>query len=102
MDPEVFSSPKDILGLILESKQKGTVIGIKTPVFGRFVVLVGVEDLIFHEVPMVVLKPYDARGQMLSETKIPLSDIEFVQPFTSRFKNPFITRLGDSQQSLVA
>jgi hypothetical protein len=97
MDPEVYTNPKDILQQLLESKQKGTTIGIMTPILGRLIVMAGVQDLIFYDSPIVLLKPYDARGAMLAETKIPLDAIESVQPFTSRFENPFITRLSDGQ-----
>lgn len=98
LDPEVFTSPKDILQQLLESKQKGTMIGIIAPVLGTLMVLTGVQDLIFYDSPVVVLKPYDAHGSMLSETKIPLDTIESVQPFASQFENPFIARLSDGGQ----
>jgi hypothetical protein len=101
LDLDEFSDPKDILRLLLDSKQRGTTIGIRTPVLGRTMVMTGVQDLIFHEAPLVVLRPYDMSGHMLPQTTISLEDIQSVRPFVSRFENPFITKLSDGQESLL-
>ena len=99
---EEFNSPVDILKKILESQTQGTVIGIVSPLLGRTMVLTGIETLILEDSPLVVLRPYDIYGYILPETKIYLDDITSVRPFTSQFKNPFESKLGENQNTMLA
>jgi hypothetical protein len=102
MKEEDFNGPTDILKIILESQTHGTVIGIVSPLLGRTIVLTGIESLILEDSPLVVLKPYDIYGYILPETKIYLEDITSVRPFTSHFKNPFESKLGENQNTMLA
>jgi hypothetical protein len=96
-EQEEFTDPKDILKFLLESKQHGTVIGISAPVFGRIMVMTCVQDLILEHAPVVILSPYDMTGHMLPITKIQLDSIRSVRPFTSKFQNPYASKLSDAQ-----
>jgi hypothetical protein len=96
---EEITNPKEILEQILDSKSKGTVIGISSPILGRGMVLTSVEDLILGGSPLIVLKPYDTSGNMLPETKIYLENINAVRAFSTRFENPFVSKFEDDQKS---
>lgn len=101
MEQEDFNDPSDVLKKLFESKLQGTIIGLLSPIFGRRMVLTGVEDLILDDDPIVVLKPYDMHGYILPETKIHLKEIHSVREFISKFKNPFEKRLTSNGNLLL-
>jgi hypothetical protein len=102
MEQEDVTNPGHILNHLLNSKEKGTVIGIVSPVLGRLMALTGVEDLILDERPMVILKPYDMNGRILPTAKILLENIYSVRPFTSKFENPFVAKFEEGNNGMSA
>ena len=90
----LISEPTKIFKALLDSKEKGTVIGITSPILGKTMCLTCIEDLILSNEGelIVVLKSYDINGYILPSNKISLSHIESVYPFTSMFQNPFIPK----------
>ena len=99
---EDLIDPIEILKKLIDSKVNGNLIGITSPLLSRIMVVTGVEDIVLDDSPIVVLKPYDKSGCMLLETKIPLSEIYSVRPFTSKFENPFLQKLGDEKAVMFA
>jgi hypothetical protein len=101
LDQEVCTNPEDILKMLLESQSKQTVIGIISPVFGRVMVMTCVDTLVLEEEsPVVVFKPFDIYGCMLPTNKVELEYITSVCAFSSEFKNPLETKLGDDQKTM--
>jgi hypothetical protein len=102
MEQEEFTTTGDIIKHLLSSKENGTVIGISSTVLGRTMVLTGIQDLIFGDELLIVLMPFDTSGYMLPATKISVKDIRSVKPFKSKFENPFVAKLRDDQNSMLA
>jgi hypothetical protein len=102
MEQEEFTTTGDIIKHLLSSKENGTVIGISSTVLGRTMVLTGIRDLIFGDELLIVLMPFDTSGYMLPATKISVKDIRSVKPFKSKFENPFVAKLRDDQNSMLA
>lgn len=98
---EEIYDPREIIKHILESKANETVIGIVSPLLGRVMILTGVEDLILEDVPMLILKPFDTSGNIISTVKIPLTQIQCVKSFKTKFENPLISRFGDNPLSMT-
>jgi hypothetical protein len=94
---DFIKDPKDIFKALLESKERGTAIGIKAEVLGKGMFVTGVEDLLIgdgHENTQVILKGYDFTGHVLETNTIRLTDIEGVCEFASKFGNPFLKTLS--------
>jgi len=101
MDEEI-SNPTDIVSHLITSKENGTIIGINSYLLGTTMVRTGIEALIFDNEFVVVLKPYDIHGYMLPVTRLFLSEIQSVRSFTSKFENPFVARMNEDRNSLLA
>lgn len=95
---EYICDASEILKRLLESKVKGTIIGVTASTLGTTMVLAGIDDVLLGKIPMVVLKPYDTYGYILPETKIHLEDISSVRPFASKFQNPFEKKLNSQNR----
>lgn len=93
-DITFFNHQAEILQALLQSKEDGSSIGIKSAAFGPETIITAVEDIQFGEgQTMIVLKHYDSSGYMLPCHKLDLSEIEAVCPFTTRFENPILSNL---------
>jgi hypothetical protein len=101
MDEDIFN-PTDIVSHLVTSKENGTIIGINSYLLGTTMVRTGVEALIFDDELLILLKPYDVHGYMLPVTRLALHDIQSVRSFTSKFENPFVVRMNDDRNSLLA
>ncbi|MFZ6012358.1 MAG: hypothetical protein ACOYXT_18590 [Bacteroidota bacterium] len=92
---DVVTDPYKILKCLLDSKIKGTVIGINSAVLGSGTTLTGISDISISgggEIS-VVLKGYDFAGAMLKENVLKVSQIDCVVPFTSLFENPLLRKI---------
>jgi hypothetical protein len=101
LDQENFTTAKDILSALIDSKSNGTVIGITSALLGRSMFLTGIVDIILGDCSIVILQAYDTNGYILPETKIPVDTITAVRSFTSKFENPFVTKLHDEHNRLL-
>lgn len=87
----------EIFKALLESKERGTAIGIKASVLGKGMFVTAVEDILIgdgHENTKVILKGYDFTGHVLEANTIPLTDIDGVCMFASKFGNPILKTLS--------
>lgn len=104
MEDRAFNTPFDfvedrteIFKALLNSKERGTAIGLMAPVLGKGMFVTGVEDILIgdgHENSHVILKGYDFTGHILETNTIRLTDIEGVCMFSSKFGNPFLKTLS--------
>lgn len=82
---------------LLESKDQGVVIGIKAPVLGKGMFVIGVDDILVgdgHENTIIITKGYDFTGHILETNTIRLTEIEGVCVFASKFGNPILNALS--------
>jgi hypothetical protein len=94
---DFIKDPKDIFKALLDSKDRGTAIGIKARVLGKGMFVTSVEDILLgdgHDNTKVVLKGYDFTGHVLETDNILLTEIEGVCQFSSKFGNPFLNTLN--------
>jgi hypothetical protein len=90
-DLNFFDSPHDILNALLQSKEQGTSVGIKSNCLGQEMVTTAVEDIIFHDThTVIVVKHYDGSGYILPSHKINLLEIQAVFQFNTPFVNPYL------------
>lgn len=93
-DITFFTHQTEILQALLQSKEEGNSIGIKSAALGPETIITAVEDIHFGEgQTIIVLKHYDSSGYMLPCHKLNLAEIDLVCPFTTRFENPILTSL---------
>ena len=97
IDLAFISEQDQIIEILHQSKDQGTVVGLSAPILGNGVFLTGIENVIKNENDyLIVLKGYDVTGYILERNKIKLSDIRCVCPFKSPFNNPYLKELtGD-------
>jgi hypothetical protein len=89
--------PKDILKALLDSKESGTAIGIKSHVLGKGMFVTAVEDILIgdgNENTRIILKGYDFTGHILETNVVPFTDIEGVCVFDSKFGNPILRTIN--------
>lgn len=94
---DFIKAPKDIFKALLDSKDRGTAIGIKSEVLGKGMFVTGVDDLLIgdgYENTKVILKGYDFTGHVLETTRLLLTEIEGVCKFSSKFGNPVLDTLN--------
>jgi len=94
---DFIKEPKEIFKALLESKERGTMIGIKSSVLGKGMFVTGVDDILIgdgDESTQVVLKGHDFTGHVLETSNICLVDIEGVCEFSSKFGNPILKTLS--------
>lgn len=90
-DWNFVTAKAEILGVLVNSKQHGSAVGIMAPVFGSDIFITGVEDIILEEgKTLIILKQYDHSGYILPSTRIALEDLESVCPFSSELRNPYL------------
>ena len=94
---DFMKDPREIFKALLDSKERGTAIGIKSSALGKGMFVAGVEDILIgdgHENTNIILKGYDFTGLVLETNHIRLSEIEGVCQFSSRFGNPILKTLS--------
>lgn len=94
---DFIKEPNDIFKALLDSKDRGTAIGIKSGILGKGMFVTSVEDILIgdgHENTKIVLKGYDFTGHVLETNNILLTDIEGVCKFSSKFGNPIFNTLN--------
>ena len=80
---------KSIVKELNKSKSLGNAIGIYSSAFDGEMVLSEVKDIYKEgEEEIVVLKWYDLKGHILSQTHVALEEIFAVTPYNMRLKNP--------------
>lgn len=88
---------KEIFKALLDSKERGTAIGIKSAVLGQGVFVTAIKDILLgdgHENTNIVLKGYDFTGHVLERNMVRLTDIEAICRFSSKFGNPILKALS--------
>ena len=94
---DFIKEPRDIFKALLDSKDRGTAIGIKSGILGKGMFITSVDDILIGDGDrntQVVLRGYDFTGHVLETNHILLSDIEGVCRFTSKFGNPILKTLS--------
>lgn len=94
---DFIQEPRDIFKALLDSKDRGTAIGIKSGILGKGMFITSVDDILIGDGDgntQVVLRGYDFTGHVLETNNILLSDIEGVCRFTSKFGNPILKTLS--------
>ena len=94
---DFIKEPHEIFKALLESKERGTAIGIKSFVLGKGMFITGVEDILIgdgHENTQVILRGHDFTGHILDTNTVCLTDIEGVCIFESKFGNPIMKTLN--------
>ena len=90
-DWNFVSTKAEMLGVLVNSKQSGSAVGIMSPLFGSDLVITAVEDILLEEgKTTVVFKQYDRTGYMLPSCRLTLDDLTSVCPFSSEFRNPYL------------
>jgi hypothetical protein len=90
-DWNFVSAKAEMLGILVNSKQHGSAVGIIAPVFGDDILITAVEDIILEEgKTVIILKQYDRSGYMLPSSRITLEDMTSICPFSSEFRNPYL------------
>ena len=94
---DFIKDPKEVFRALLDSKERGTAIGIKSENLGKGMFVTGVEDILIgdgYENTRIILKGYDFTGHVLETNAIQLTDIDGVCRFTSKFGNPILKTLS--------
>jgi hypothetical protein len=94
---DFIQDPKEVFRALLDSKERGTAIGIKSAVLGRGMFVTGVDEILIgdgRENTRIILKGYDFTGHVLATNSIPLTEIEGVCMFDSKFGNPILKTLS--------
>ena len=94
---DFIREPKDIFKALLDSKDRGNAIGIKSDVLGKGMFVTGVDDILIgdgYENTTVILTGYDFTGHVLETNRIRLTDIRGVCTFPSKFGNPVFETLS--------
>jgi hypothetical protein len=94
---DFVKEPKEIFKALLESKDNGTAIGIKSGVLGKGMFVTSVDNILIgdgYENTQIILKGYDFTGHVLETNTIQLTEIEGVCSFASKFGNPILKTLS--------
>lgn len=94
---DFVKNPAEIFKALLDSRDSGTAIGIKSPALGKGMFVTGVDDILVgdgHENTQVILKGYDFTGHVLETNHLLLTEIEGVCKFSSKFGNPILKTLS--------
>jgi len=94
---EFVTNPIDILSMITASKEGGLLIGIHSLKLGPYTCLTAVREIILDDEIQIVLFPYDINGHIIGYPTLCLSDIQSVIPFSSKFVNPLLKEINESQ-----
>jgi hypothetical protein len=94
---DFIKEPQEVFKALLDSRQRGTAIGIKSPVLGKGMFVTGIEEILLgdgQENTKIILKGYDFTGHVLERNIISLTEIEGVCMFESKFGNPILKTLN--------
>lgn len=94
---DFIKDPQDVFKALLDSKDRGTAIGIKCRILGKGMFITSVEEILIgdgNENTRIVLKGYDFTGHVLETNNIGLTEIEGVCKFPSKFGNPILNTLS--------
>lgn len=94
---DFITDSKDVFKALLDSKERGTAIGIKSDLLGKGMFVTGIEDILLgdgHENTKIILKGYDFTGHVLEKNTVGLTEIEGVCKFNSKFGNPILKALS--------
>jgi hypothetical protein len=98
IDLAFISDQEEILKVLYESKNQGSVVGISAAILGSGVFLTAVDNIMeANGNYLIVLKGYDVTGYILERNKIRLTDIRSVCPFKSKFTNPYLKEFTDER-----
>lgn len=87
----------EIFKALLDSKERGTAIGIKSAELGQGICVTAIEDILLgdgYENTRIILKGYDFTGQVLECNVVLFTDIEGICRFSSKFGNPILKALS--------
>ena len=88
---EFIKFKKSLLQALVESRKKGTAIGIYSPALGEGMFVTGVEDIYDDDSErIIVFKPYDLSGAILQRNTLSLSEIKAVCAFDMPYRNPVL------------
>jgi hypothetical protein len=79
---------KTILRYLLNSKEKGTLVGVYCPAFGEGLFLTAVEK--FHSENEIDFFMYDTTGLRLLRNTVSLQEIKMACPFSDPYVNPIL------------
>lgn len=88
--------PKEVFKALLDSKDGGTAIGIKSQTLGKGMFVTGVDEILIgdgRENTKIIVRGYDFTGHVLETDTIRLSEIDGVCRFNSKFGNPILKTL---------
>ena len=94
---DFIREPTEIFKALLDSKEHGTAIGIKSDLLGKGMFVTGIEEIFIgdgHENTRVILKGLDFTGHVLETNAMMLSEIEGVCRFNSKFGNPILKTIS--------
>lgn len=83
---EFFTSPDEILRVLIHSKEFGNVVGVSSAVLGSGIFMTAVEKIILDYETVVQFKPVDVMGHALANSTLRLSEISLACGFRSRFE----------------
>jgi hypothetical protein len=86
---EFTTSTNDILRILLDSKDRGNVIGIGSPALGAGIFMTAVDEVIEDYEIVICLKPYDINGKRLEKNILKLTDITTACAFRSQYDQLF-------------
>ncbi|MGC1240212.1 MAG: hypothetical protein WA874_01430 [Chryseosolibacter sp.] len=94
---DFIDDSREIFKALLDSKERGTAIGIKSSMLGKGMFVTAVQDILIgdgRENTHIIFKGYDFTGHVLDINSVRLTDIEGICCFTSKFGNPILKTLG--------
>jgi hypothetical protein len=91
---DLATGPQEILKVIVNSKENGSTVGIRSSLLGQGFFITAVEDIILEEgETSILLKPFDVTGFVLPSNKLRLAEIEAACPLISEYKNPVLRNI---------
>ena len=94
---DFVTTQRDIFKALLESKDKGTAVGIRALPLGKGMFITAVDDILIgdgNENTMIILRGHDFTGHVLETSVIRLDQIEGVCIFSSQFGNPILKTIS--------
>jgi hypothetical protein len=83
-----------ILKVVVNSKENGNTIGVKSSALGEGFLITAVEDIILEDGETYILfKPFDVTGFILPTNKLRLAEIDAACPLISEFQNPVLRNI---------
>ncbi len=83
---QFFTTPEDILRILIHIKEYGNVVGIVSPVLGAGMFITAVEKIVLDYETVIQIKAEDINGEVLDRSTLRLSDITCACPFRTRFE----------------